>query len=399
MPNRVAGLIGNFFEHYDHALFGFLAPFLAPLFFPESSPLEALIYTYAMLPLGLLSRPLGAIVFGKLGDRIGRKKTLSMTLMGMAFATGAMGFLPLFGSISAPLLWGGFRLLQGFFAAGETTGGAIYILEKVNVEKRCFWGSIFDASGILGILTASGAVAAAFQWNVSWSWLFWAGSLTGVIGAMIRFTGNENWIKKESEGTLRLLWKHKKSTIQIAAVAGFSYANYYLLATFMNGFLPLVSSITKAEAVGMNTLLLLGDFILLPLFGLIGAKIGKEKLMLGALLAAVVAAAPLLKLAEGATYLTAIFLRMSLTCIGVALAAPYHAWALEKAPQDHRYLIGAVGSAIGSRLIGAPAPALSLWFYQQTGLPEMAALPIIATALFAIAALWRPRKKLILENG
>jgi MHS family proline/betaine transporter-like MFS transporter len=387
MLNRIAAFIGNFFEHYDHALFGFLSPFLAPLFFPETEPIVALIYTFAMLPLGILSKPLGAIVFGRLGDRIGRKRTFSFTLMGMAVVTGAMGFIPLFQDASTPFVWGSFRLLQGFFAAGETTGGAIYVLEKLKEEKRCFWGSLFDASGILGILAASGAVSLAFYWKISYCWLFWAGSLTGAIGAFVHLSADEPWIKKESSKTFRSLWAHKKPLAEIALVAGFSYANYYLLATFMNGFLPLAGIISKTEAIEMNTLLLIGDLILLPLFGFLGEKIGKEKLMIGALILASIAIVPLFSLAEEANYFSALTIRMSLTCIGVALAAPYHAWAIERAPKEHRYLIGAVGATIGSRLIGAPAPAISLWLYQKTGLAEMAATPTLIMALLALFAL------------
>ncbi len=347
-----------------------------------------------MLLLGILSRPLGALIFGRLGDRIGGRRTFSITLMGMAAATGTMGFLPVSqGTYAVPFVWGALRLLQGFFAAGEASSGAIYLLERVKKENRCLWGSFFDAFGILGILAASGAVALSFICDFSWSWLFWAGSLTGLIGAIIRLSsGEEILIKKKEGGTLLILWTHKKTLIEIASVAGFSYANYYLLTTFMNGFLPLVSQITKTEAISMNTFLLFGDFLLLPLFGIIGSKIGKEKLMLGALLLAAAGALPLFGLAAGATYSSALLIRISLTCIGVALAAPYHAWVLEKVPQDHRYLIGAFGSAIGSRLIGAPAPVISLWLYQKTGLSEMAALPVIVSALFALIAIGRPIK-------
>lgn len=81
--NFTAASIGNLFEHYDKALFAFLAPFLAPLFFHNSSPITALILTYAIMPLGLFSRPIGSLIFGRMGDRKGRKKVLIFTLFGM----------------------------------------------------------------------------------------------------------------------------------------------------------------------------------------------------------------------------------------------------------------------------------------------------------------------------
>lgn len=387
MNRYFASIVGNFLEHYDAALFGFLAPFLAPYFFPESDPLQALIYTYALIPLGVLSRPLGALLFGWLGDRIGRKKTFSITLLGMALATAAMGFLPL----SAPILWGALRLAQNFFAAGEGTGGALYLLEKENT-RRSLWSSLYDASGILGILVASGATALFAAWEIPWKWLFWAGSATAASGIWIRLQRSEEREARNKDPLWRSLWKYRKEVASIASVSGFSYSNYYMLTTFLNGFLPLVSSMTLEEAIAMNTILLFADFLLLPLFGWIGDKVGKENLMITAVVLAIGATASLLSWTDGASTGTALLVRLSMTVLGIALSAPYHAWAIEKAPPNHRYLVCAVGTAIGSRLLGAPAPAIGLYLYQKTNLTEAAALPILLTAFLAAAVLLRGKR-------
>src|SRR6187399_383973 len=86
--------LGNLFEHYDTALFGFLSPFLAPLIFPEQDPITALIFTYAIIPLGMLARPLGALVFGYIGDLYGRERSLFFTLAGMALISFCIAFTP-----------------------------------------------------------------------------------------------------------------------------------------------------------------------------------------------------------------------------------------------------------------------------------------------------------------
>jgi len=392
-----SGIFGNILEHYDAALFGFLAPFLAPLFFPEHDPIQALIYTYALLPLGCLSRPIGAIFFGKMGDRIGRRKTLALSLFGMAISTGMVAFLPIYEEIgiAAPILLGLLRLLQNFFSAGEITGAAIYILEDTGEKKQCLWSSFFDASGILGILIAS---AATGFFQESWRILFLAGSFTGIAGAMVRWKGGEILVKKDPEPAYRILWRHKMAVASIAAVAGFSYANYYLLTNFMNGFLPLVSSITKVEAIQANTFLLIGDFILLPLFGLLAMKLGKEKLMMSSLAASIALTIPLLGLLKGCAPGIAIAVRVCLALIGIGLAAPFHAWALEAAPRSHRYLVGALGTAIGAKLIGAPIPAMALWLYQKTGWIETAAFPVIASAILAWTAMSRRKPVFALEK-
>ena len=132
--DRLIAMVGNILEHYDHALFGLLAPFLAPLFFEEKDPLTALILTYGMLPFGILMRPLGSLFFGWIGDLFGRTRALFFSLLGMAAVTFAMGCLPTHVEVGylAPLLLALGRILQNFFAAGESVGGAIYVLERTD---------------------------------------------------------------------------------------------------------------------------------------------------------------------------------------------------------------------------------------------------------------------------
>src|SRR5579863_4289600 len=96
---RFIGIVGNFLEHYDNALFGLLAPFIAPLFFEKSDPVTALILTYGMMPLGLITRPLGSLFFGTIGDRWGRRRALSYSLLGMTVATMGIGCLPVYKDI------------------------------------------------------------------------------------------------------------------------------------------------------------------------------------------------------------------------------------------------------------------------------------------------------------
>lgn len=388
------GFAGNLLEHYDTALFGLLAPFLAPLFFPSESGALSLILTYALLPIGFISKPAGALVLGWLGDRFGRRKALSISLFGMAATTGIVGFLPTYEQIGiwAPVLLAASRMVQGFFTAAETAGGAIFVLDQVPESKRCLASSFYDASGILGILLGS-AIAAVWGGD-GWRWMFWAGALTGIMGAILRWDRTPE-LQSPARTPFWILWQERSSLAAIALVAGFSYYNYYLITMFMNGFLPLVSPLSKKEAMELNTLLLCLDLLLLPVFGWIANKISKEKLMLGASGAITLLAIPLFQLLEGAGIATAIFVRLTLMVLGIALAAPFFAWAYERTPSQHRFLIVAVGTAIGSRLIGAPAPAMGLWLYHMSGWAPGAALPLVLLGISTCGIfLLQPRKKL-----
>lgn len=391
--NRIAGIIGNFLDQYDHTLFGILAPFIAPLFFEKNDPLTALILTYGMIPLGLLSRPLGSLFFGALGDRKGRRAALSVSLCGMAFATTLIGFLPLYSEVGifAPIGLAAVRLLQGFFAAGETVGGSIFVLEHTPAEKRGFFSGLYDASSIAGMLLGSALVTALAMrgWvESSWRLLFWGSALLALVGIYLRFKSQES--VEYSEGK-HLTWKEllaeKQSFFSLVLAAGFSYTTYSLSFLLMNGLVPLVTEYTKADVMKINTALLALDMVLLPLFG----SLGKKSMLYGASFAAV-AAVPLFTLLEGASLPLIIFIRTALVLAGVAFAGPYHAWALEQIAPRGRYRILSLSYSIGSQAIGATAPAICLFLFQITGSCASSGLYLFIVAALAMTAVALPKR-------
>jgi len=391
----LAGLIGNILEHYDTALFGLLAPFIAPLFFHTHDPFTALIFTYAMIPLGMLTRPIGSLTFGWIGDRFGRRQALCWSLSGMAVATIAIGCLPTSREIGplSPLLLALLRLLQSFFAAGESAGGAIYILEHTNVPKRSLMSSLFDASTVGGILIASGLVTflSAHEWiETGWRFLFLAGGATATVGIFLRMEAEESgeFISLKRTSRLREIFQHKRAFLAIILAAGFSYTTYSIAFTFMNGYIPLVTSIEKSDMMKVNTTLLGLDFFLLPFFGFLSYKFGKEKVMFCGAFCCCLGAIPLFSLlGPSSHFLFVTGVRMFIVLSGVAFAAPYHAWALEQVPPHCRSTILCLGYTIGSQVIGTPTAAICLWIYRETewvGAPSLYLLPIALGALFSL---------------
>lgn len=138
----IAGSIGNFIEWYEFAVYGFLATVIARNFFNEGSGLTSLILTRASFAIAFFFRPLGAVVFGRIGDRIGRKPTLIIVLVLMTLATAAIGIVPVYASIgiAAPLIVTLLRILQGLFAGGEY-GGAVSLMTEFALRgKRGLYG-------------------------------------------------------------------------------------------------------------------------------------------------------------------------------------------------------------------------------------------------------------------
>lgn len=406
---RLAGVIGNLLEHYDSALFGLLAPFIAPLFFEKKDPITALILTYMILVLGFFTRPLGSLFFGWIGDRYGRRQALFYSLLAMAIVTMSMGSLPIYREIgiAAPILLAVGRMLQSFCAAGETVGGAIFVLEHTSQSKRGWVSSLYGSSTIAGILIASGLVtfmSSEGYIQEHWRLLFWGGGMTAVLGLFLRWAAKEEsefekTVKRSNENWFYLLGKHRAAFLSIILAAGFSYVTYSLAFTLMNGYIPLVTTLSKADVMKVNTLLLILDMILLPCFGYLANKWEKERVMMAGVVSSILGAVPLFALLDQASLPTVIGVRLAIMIFGVAFAAPYYAWAIERIPVSHRYLIISLGGALGTQLIGAPTSAICLWLYKVSGWCAAPAFYLIASGAGAAWAIYHFARRDVISSA
>lgn len=371
----LSACLGNLFEHYDTALFGLLSPFLAPLIFPKHDPVTALILTYAIIPLGMLARPIGSLVFGYIGDVYGRKQALFFTLAGMSIVSLGIAFTPTYSQIGlfAPLIFCLGRALQNFLSAGESMGGAIYLLENTPEKKHDILSGLYNASTMAGHFLASFGIflLGRANWiNPGWRLLYLAGCITALFGCMIRgFSSQE--LAPSPKPLLKLrqtLWEHRKSLLFIVICAGFGSACFSMALVLMNGFIPLISPLSKTEIMKINTYLLILDFCALPFFGWVASKISREKLMLIASSAVFLFSIPLtLSLKEG-SLAAVVGVRIAFVLCGVAFFAPFHAWASRLIPSNSRYAVISLGYAIGSQAIGSPTAAFALWCFQKTGM-------------------------------
>jgi MFS family permease len=378
-----SALLGNLFEHYDTALFGFLSPFLAPLIFPHHDPITALILTYAIIPIGMLARPVGSLVFGYIGDVYGRGYALFLTLAGMSLLSLCIAMTPTYAQIgiAAPLLFCLGRVFQNFLAAGETMGGAIYLLENSRKERHDWLSGIYNATTMCGHLLASWGVfmiSTYCEVTSYWRVLYLAGCITGLFGLTWRKSLQFDQQPKEKPQTLKqlkvLFWDYKKPLIAIAILSGFARSCYSVALVLMNGFIPLISSLSKSEVMKINTYLLILDVCALPFFGWIASRVPRKHLMLSASLGAFFFGMPLMVSLENATLVEMILVRMCFVLFGVSFFAPFHAFAQELIPKSHRYAVISFGYAIGSQLIGGPTAAISLWCFQKTHLASSAAI-------------------------
>jgi MHS family proline/betaine transporter-like MFS transporter len=396
--------LGNLFEHYDTALFGYLSAFLAPLIFPKQEPITALLLTYAMIPLGMLARPLGSLMFGYIGDVYGRKHALFLTLAGMSFVSGCIAFSPTFlqAGILAPIFFCLGRVLQNFLAAGEIMGGAIFLLENASEKRHDLLSSLYSASSMGGHLLASLGVFLLSRYNVidpGWRWLYLCGCITGLFGCLFRFSAPS--VKRTIKFSPKLkdiFTSYRNPLLSIAICSGFAHATYSIALILMNGFVPLVTSMTKGEVMQINTYLLIFDFSAFPFFGYLSSKIQREKLMLSAALGVVALSLPLFLSLKGASFLGVIGVRTLFVVFGVAFFAPFHAWAQQLVPSQCRYAVISLGYALGSQLLGSPTAALALWSFKKTGMIASVSWYWMALAIASSWAILAAQKSKTLQE-
>ena len=350
-------------------------PFWASLIFPNHSPITALILTYAMIPLGMLARPIGAIVFGIIGDLYGRGHALFLTMVGMAIFSACMALCPTYAAVGvlAPLLFCFGRIVQNFLAAGETMGGAIILLEDAKPKQYDVLSSFYGASTMVGHFLASFGVFLIGHFNFlqpGWRILYLFGCITAVFGCFFRkcpvlSTTKTDFRKKLLQMKAKLL-NNLGAFVCIVIASGFASACYSMALVFINGFVPLISEISTTQIMKINSYLLILDFLTLPLFGFLASKVQREKVMLAAASGVICFALPLFNFLHGASIAYVIALRVILIIFGVAFFAPFYAWVQELVPKECRCLFISLGYALGSQLLGSPTAAIALWSYKAT---------------------------------
>ncbi len=196
----IAACFGTFLEWYDFLTFATLAVVFGPLFFPSSDPATGLLASLATFGVGMVVRPIGAAIFGSIGDRIGRRPVFMITITLMGIATVCVGFLPTYAQVGiwAPILLVFLRLLQGLSAGGEIGGSAVYLTEHAGNSSRGFKTSFLQLMGPLGILISTLQIALLQSWLspeefLSWGWRvpFWISLILLIIAFKVRMALEE----------------------------------------------------------------------------------------------------------------------------------------------------------------------------------------------------------------
>lgn len=283
--------IGTALEYYDFLIYGLAAGLVFNvLFFPEVDPIIGTLYAFAAFGTGFLARPLGGIIIGHFGDKIGRRPMLILTLITMGVSTLAIGFLPTYETIGAwaPVLLVALRLIQGFAAGGEWGGAALFGLENAPQNRRGLWGS-FTSMGIglgtfIGILVFATTSAAAggdlleFAWRVP----FWLGGALVLVGLLARISmPKEEAVKTAHSATIPFVEMLKRRPKEILLVLGVSYGYNTIAYIGFTFFLSYLTSIGYQSTDALISQLAYSGVLIIsaPLFALLSDRIGRKKVM------------------------------------------------------------------------------------------------------------------------
>ena len=408
-----AAAAGNVIEWYDFYIFGSLAAILSVKFFEKSHPVAALLSTIALFTAGFLVRPLGAFLFGWLGDRVGRKYTFIMTLVGMALGTGAIGLIPTFDSIglAAAFILFALRMIQGLCLGGSYGGAITYVAEHVSDERRGYYTGWLQTSPTLGIVlsliviiaTRTYVGEAAFN---AWAWRipFLFSFLLVFVTLYMRVSFEESPVYAEIKAkgeTSENPWREAflSSNFKFVVIAtivvlgeGVVWYSSQFWALYFLQTVAKVDTLTTAYIVGAG--LIIGTPTLI-FFGWLSDIIGRKPVILGGFLLAAVTYYPLYTWLGSVTHPGNINSPIAIIIIGILVAyvgmvyGPIGAFLAEFFPAKIRYTAVSMPYMIGNGWGGGLVPFITTAAYTATGSVAYALIyPIAVPAVCFVLSLF-----------
>jgi MFS family permease len=410
----IAAAVGNVIEWYDFYIFGSLAAVLSVKFFEKSHPVAALLSTIALFTAGFLVRPLGAFLFGWLGDRVGRKYTFLITLTGMGLGTGCIGLIPTFDQIglAAAFILFGLRMIQGLCLGGEYGGAITYVAEHVSDERRGYYTGWLQTSPTLGIVVSLAVIIATRQsmspeafdaaWG-GWRIPFLVSFLLVAIAIYIRLQLGETPIFQEIKAkglTTKNPWREAFLSANIKFVLIASIVVIGEGVVWYSGqfsALYFLQQVSKIDPLSVAWIMMAGLIIGTPsliLFGWLSDIIGRKPVILSGFFLAAVTYYPLYTWLGSVTqpghinYPVAILIVAILVCYVGLVYGPIGAFLAEFFPARIRYTSVSVPYHIGNGWGGGLVPFITAAGFQSGVLWYALLYPIAVPAVCFILSLF-----------
>lgn len=398
----MAASSGNVLEWYDFTVYGFLAPTLATLFFPSEDKLASLLSAFAVLAVGYAARPIGSVIFGHIGDRIGRKTALMISVLLMGGGSFAIAALPTYEEIgiAAALLLVAIRVVQGISVAGEYTASGVLLVEQAREGRRAMTGAWVAFAMMWGCVLGS-AVPAGFSTVLSteqmaeWGWRlpFAIGGLVAIFSAILRLSltetvraGNPD---DRTSPVLQSLRNHKGLIGQMVLLLIPTAVIYFVIYVYAVSYLGSETGFSSSKALDITTINLIVMALFVPVCGMVADRFGFRPVFLAGAIVTLLAAAPCWWLMHRPDTISVFAGQLGLTLSSTA------GWALSvsaltmMAPQHLRCSVVALGYNICMAVFGGTTPIVATYLVNRTGDDFAPVYYIIIATLVSIPVIWR----------
>jgi len=390
----MAGLVGNVMEWYDFAVYGYFASVIGHQFFPADDPATSLIAAFGAFAAGFLVRPLGGLLFGRIGDLVGRQRGVTLSIITMALPIVLMAFLPTYETLgfAAPFMLVALRIVQGLSVGGEYTSSLVFLVEHAPEKGRAFtaiWGAWGATAGIL-LGSGVGDVLASLlteEQIATWGWRlpFLMGGLVAGTGYLIRRSIHADIPSSESKSPiLESFGKYRKSVIQVFLLnIGFG-VGFYTAFVYAVTFIKEIDKLPERIALNLNTESMALLLIILPAAAWLSDRFGRKPLLIAGSGLLTFGAIPLFHLLHTTDPLTIFLGEVGFViAIGLMLGGLVAANVeLIPAAVQCTGLAFAYNASIG--WFGGTTPMIAAWLIATTGNPIMPAYWVAATAAITL---------------
>ena len=406
----IAGIVGNVMEWYDFAVYGYFATVIGSQFFPAKNPTSSLIAAFGVFAAGFLMRPLGSLVFGHFGDKLGRRLALTASVTVMAVPTFLIGLLPTYrqAGLIAPLLLVLLRMVQGLSVGGEYTTSGVFLVEQAEPERRGFLGSFVPLGATFGVLLGS-AVSAAVTTLLdrgsvnSWGWrlVFLLGLVVGLAGVMIRRQLADD---RTAPGGLppatapirEAFHTHWRAILQVVGLNAAGAVAYYMCFVFVTTYLRRIDFIAASTALDINTLALLALAATIVPMGMLSDRVGRRPVLLAATGGLFVLALPLFWMLHHRQTAIVLLGQIVFALLNAAYWGPNTAMMVELAPGRARCTVLSVGYNLVLAVLGGATPMAAVYLIQRSDYDLSPAALVMVTAAISflvITSLARSEQK------
>jgi MHS family proline/betaine transporter-like MFS transporter len=404
-----AAAVGTAIEYYEFGVYGYMAAVIGPLFFPSDNPTAALLSILAIFGSAFLMRPVGGIVLGRLGDKLGRRAILLVTVIGMGVATAVIGLLPTAASagVFAPAALLVVRLVQGFFSGAEVTGAAAYVAESAPHGRRGFYGAFTPvgvalggalAAAVCGLTTAAISSSQLHDWG--WRIPFLAAVPLVLISAYVRTRVEESVAFKKTlehseplKAPLNEVFAHHRAAMLKVFLISFGQnAGYWVGFVFMTIYMTTYLKYDKTSVYWIMSIVSMSMAVLMPLWGGLSDRIGRRRVLAIGFVGYIVLVFPMMMLMNHQNLALA-FLAMFIVALPmpVVQSVGYPTYA-EQFPTRVRHTGMAFSFNFGAMLGGGVTPYIATALIGKTGNLLSPAFLLVGAAAIGLLTLSRTRE-------